>query len=56
MPAHQPPAPVPPDAHPDPDLGAEQRHLAESRAALARMRDRTAGLDSSAAGDSSCAQ
>ncbi len=35
----------------EPDLGAERRHLAESRAALARMRERTASLDSSAAGD-----
>ena len=35
----------------DPDLDTERRHLAESRAALARMRDRTASLDSSAAGD-----
>ena len=34
----------------EPDLGAERRHLAESRAALARMRERTASLDSSAAG------
>jgi DNA helicase IV len=33
------------------DLDAERRHLAESRTALARMRDRTASLDSSAAGD-----
>nr|WP_240755587.1 AAA family ATPase [Nocardioides iriomotensis] len=32
-------------------MTAEQRHLADSRAALARMRERTAGLDSSAAGD-----
>ncbi|MGH3508922.1 MAG: AAA family ATPase, partial [Nocardioidaceae bacterium] len=36
---------------PDPELLHEQRHLALSRAALARMRDRSAGLDSSAAGD-----
>ncbi|MGN6577406.1 MAG: HelD family protein, partial [Nocardioides sp.] len=35
----------------DPDLDTERRHLAESRTALARMRDRTASLDSSAAGD-----
>jgi DNA helicase IV len=33
------------------DLDTERRHLAESRTALARMRDRTASLDSSAAGD-----
>jgi DNA helicase IV len=33
------------------DLATERRHLAESRTALARMRDRTASLDSSAAGD-----
>ena len=42
------PAPTPPA---DPDLTTERDHLAASRAALARMRDRTAGLDSSAAGD-----
>ncbi len=45
----------PPDTAPtteaEPDLDAERRHLAESRAALARMRERTASLDSSAAGD-----
>ena len=35
----------------EPDLAAERRHLAESRSALGRMRDRTASLDSSAAGD-----
>ncbi|MGI8701600.1 MAG: HelD family protein [Nocardioidaceae bacterium] len=28
-----------------PELAAEQRHLAESRAALARMRERTAGME-----------
>jgi DNA helicase IV len=33
------------------DLETEQQHLTDSRAALARMRDRTGGLDSSAAGD-----
>ncbi len=46
MPAHQPPTTVP-----DPDLLAERDHLAASRSALTRMRDRTSGLDSSAAGD-----
>ena len=49
MPTPTPPTPVP-DSHPD-DLATEQQHLADSRAALARMRARTAGLDSSAAGD-----
>ena len=65
MPTPTPPAPVPdptrtdsahpqPDpkhADPDPELEAERLHLSESRAALARMRERTAGLDSAAAGD-----
>jgi DNA helicase IV len=37
---------VPPD-----DLSVEQRHLEDSRAALARMRARTESLDSAAAGD-----
>ncbi|MGZ8743622.1 MAG: HelD family protein [Nocardioides sp.] len=41
----------PPDPDPEPALQAERRHLADSRSALARMRDRTAALDSSAAGD-----
>ena len=36
---------------PDPELAAEQAHLAESRAQLARMRERTASMDSAAAGD-----
>ena len=36
---------------PDPDLAGERDHLAASRAALARMRDRTSRLDSAAAGD-----
>ena len=36
---------------PDPDLADERDHLAASRAALGRMRDRTSRLDSSAAGD-----
>jgi DNA helicase IV len=49
-----------PDSHPHPDtdlhlrtddLQAEQDHLDESRAALARMRARTESLDSAAAGD-----
>jgi DNA helicase IV len=35
----------------DPQLRAEQSHLEESRAALARMRARTESLDSAAAGD-----
>jgi len=35
----------------DPDLEHEQRHLAESRVQLARMRERTASMDASAAGD-----
>ncbi len=35
----------------DPDLRAEQDHLAASPAALARMRTRTSGLDTAAAGD-----
>jgi DNA helicase IV len=40
----------PPDLRTD-DLAAEQAHLDESRAALARMRARTETLDSAAAGD-----
>ncbi|MGZ4445000.1 MAG: AAA family ATPase, partial [Nocardioidaceae bacterium] len=43
--------PTDPDPDPDPDLRAERDHLTRSRAALARMRARTASLDSSAAGD-----
>jgi hypothetical protein len=35
----------------DPTLAAEQRHLADARAALARMRARAEALDSAAAGD-----
>lgn len=35
----------------NPELAQEQRHLAASRRALARMRERAASLDSSAAGD-----
>jgi hypothetical protein len=35
----------------DPQLNVERDHLSASRAALARMRERTARLDSSAAGD-----
>jgi DNA helicase IV len=35
----------------DPELEREQAHLAESRAQLARMRERTAAMDSAAAGD-----
>ena len=41
MPAHAP----------SPDLSAERNHLAASREALARMRERTSRLDASAAGD-----
>lgn len=40
-----------PDAAVDPELLAEQAHLAESREQLARMRERTAAMDSAAAGD-----
>jgi DNA helicase IV len=40
----------PPDTDPDP-ISAEREHLASSRTALARMRARTAALDTSAAGD-----
>ena len=43
--------PTPTQTHHDPELHTEQRHLAESRAQLIRMRERTAGMDSSAAGD-----
>ena len=50
MPAPTPPATVP-DSPSDPDLVAERDHLAASRSALNRMRDRTSVLDSSAAGD-----
>ncbi|HEX4977355.1 MAG TPA: AAA family ATPase [Nocardioides sp.] len=47
------PTPVqdPPDPNPDVELEHERRHLAGSRAALARMRERTSALDASAAGD-----
>jgi hypothetical protein len=49
------PAPTPPTTVPratsDPDLLAERAHLAAARGALARMRERTSTLDSSAAGD-----
>ena len=62
MPTPTPPATVPdspsvpdpsvPDPDPAaPDLVAERGHLAASRSALSRMRDRTSALDSSAAGD-----
>ncbi len=41
-----PPSPVArSDPEPAPDLDAERRHLAESRAALARMRAKVAGLE-----------
>ncbi len=43
------PAPTPPTTVPD--LAAERGHLLASREALARMRSRTASLDSDAAGD-----
>src|SRR6476619_3031490 len=39
------------DQPPDPELAAEQEHLAESRRQLARMRERTAAMDAAAAGD-----
>ncbi|MGH3363115.1 MAG: HelD family protein, partial [Nocardioidaceae bacterium] len=39
------------DASSDPAIAAEREHLAQSRAALARMRERAAALDTSAAGD-----
>ena len=42
---------MPAPTHPDPDLHHEQQHLADSRAQLARMRERTAGLDAAAAAD-----
>ncbi len=42
------PAPAPDT---DTELAAEQAHLAQSRAQLARMRERTASMDSAAAGD-----
>ena len=46
------PAPAPDtDPRSDTELAAEQAHLAESRAQLARMRERTASMDSAAAGD-----
>ena len=57
MPTPTPPTPVPdpvPDSPADsrdPDLGSEREHLAASRAALSRMRERTAALDLSAAAD-----
>jgi DNA helicase IV len=44
------PAPAP-ETDVDTELAAEQAHLAESRAQLARMRERTASMDSAAAGD-----
>ena len=40
-----------PVAQADLELAAEQAHLAASRAQLARMRERTASLDSAAGGD-----
>jgi DNA helicase IV len=44
------PAPAP-ETDTDTELAREQAHLAESRAQLARMRERTASMDSAAAGD-----
>ncbi|MBA8794695.1 DNA helicase IV [Friedmanniella endophytica] len=45
MPESEPDQPRPDPSHPpDPALAAEQQHLADSRAALARMRAHTAGL------------
>ncbi|MGD9959170.1 HelD family protein [Nocardioides sp.] len=43
------PTPTQPDLHPD--LQQERQHLAEARRQLTRMRERTAALDSAAAGD-----
>jgi DNA helicase IV len=40
-----------PAAETDTELAAEQAHLAESRTQLARMRERTASMDSAAGGD-----
>ncbi len=56
MPAPTPPSPSPADFLADPpaaapDLARERDHLAASRTALARMRDRTSRLDTAAAGD-----
>jgi hypothetical protein len=59
LPVHQSPATpedltaasTGPDLDSAPDLAAERAHLAASRSALARMRERTSGLDSAAAGD-----
>lgn len=46
------PEPASETAHPpDPELAAEQQHLAESRRQLARMRERTASMDAGAAAD-----
>ena len=46
------PSPAPdPTTRTRPAIASEREHLARSRAALARMRDRTASLDSAAAGD-----
>jgi DNA helicase IV len=39
------------DTESDTELAAEQEHLAESRAQLSRMRDRTAAMDASAGAD-----
>ncbi|HEU5043653.1 MAG TPA: AAA family ATPase, partial [Nocardioidaceae bacterium] len=45
------PAVTPPSPSVDTELGQERDHLSRSRAALARMRRRTASLDTAAAGD-----
>ncbi|HET7356377.1 MAG TPA: AAA family ATPase [Nocardioidaceae bacterium] len=45
------PAVTPPSPSVEPELDQERDHLTRSRAALARMRRRTASLDTSAAGD-----
>jgi DNA helicase IV len=45
------PAPLPSTRSAATELPTERDHLHAARTALARMRDRTAGLDSSAAGD-----
>jgi DNA helicase IV len=52
VPAPTPPTPVPDSVSTtDPDLRSEREHLSASRAALGRMRERTAALDLSAAAD-----
>ncbi|HEU4515289.1 MAG TPA: AAA family ATPase [Nocardioidaceae bacterium] len=51
MPSTVPPGPTDTDPLIDPAIGAEREHLRLSREALARMRARTASLDTAAAGD-----